>query len=235
MLKELLGLFRTSDPIASMGARFSTMLGDSRDLTIRAGHVFFSESSEDHERTEISKRDVAINKLERDIRRRVIAHLTLSANAGDVPYCLLLMSIVKDVERIGDYATNLAEVHHDGGGPIPTDENGEELRGIRAAIEETFAEINNVFVSSDAGAATELINEGRAVNRRCDLLIGVVARSDYDAATATSMVLGARYYKRIGSHLMNVLSGVVMPLHKLDYHDERSLPSEGGESRDDVG
>ena len=37
------------------------------------------------------------------------------------------------------------------------------------------------------------------------------------------MVLGARHYKRILAHLMNVLSGVVMPLHKLDFFDEKHL------------
>jgi hypothetical protein len=56
----------------------------------------------------------------------------------------------------------------------------------------------------------------------------MVAGSAYDAATTTSLVLGARYYKRIESHLLNVLSGVVMPLHKLDYYDERVLDPDIG-------
>ena len=43
---------------------------------------------------------------------------------------------------------------------------------------------------------------------------------DYDAGKTTALVLGARYYKRIGGHLLNVLSSVVMPLHKVDYYDE---------------
>ena len=29
-----------------------------------------------------------------------------------------------------------------------------------------------------------------------------------------------RHYKRVAAHLLNVLSGIVMPLHKLDYYDE---------------
>jgi hypothetical protein len=35
--------------------------------------------------------------------------------------------------------------------------------------------------------------------------------------------MGARFYKRIGAHVLNVLSSVVMPLHKLDYYDEKRL------------
>jgi hypothetical protein len=36
-------------------------------------------------------------------------------------------------------------------------------------------------------------------------------------------VLLTRFYKRIAAHLSNVLSVVVMPLHKIDYFDEREL------------
>jgi hypothetical protein len=36
-------------------------------------------------------------------------------------------------------------------------------------------------------------------------------------------VLLTRFYKRIAAHLSNVLSAVVMPLHKLDYFDEREV------------
>jgi phosphate transport system protein len=219
MFKELLGLLKSSNAIALMGADFSRMLKISHEITLAAGQNFFGEEGgEGHE--EIRKRDIAINKLERGVRKQVIAHLTLSPSPAEVPYCLLLMSIVKDVERIGDYAKNLAEVRLEGGAPIPDDELGTELRDIRRIVEGTFARVDEVFASSDAEVANALIEEGRTVTRRCDALLGKVARSDHDAATATSVVLGARYYKRIGAHLLNVLSGVVMPLHKLDYHDE---------------
>ena len=45
-----------------------------------------------------------------------------------------------------------------------------------------------------------------------------------DARTTTALVLGARFYKRIGGHVLNVLSSVVMPLHKVDYYDEDDIP-----------
>lgn len=232
MLKELLGLFRASDAIAQMGRDFREMRVASRELTIRAGRIFFSEVDGEDDRIGISKSDVAINKLERSIRKQVVAHLTLASNTRDAPYCLLLMSVVKDVERIGDYAKNLSEVHHDGGGPIPEDPLGNELRDLRRTVESLFLKAESVFTSSDASAAAALIAEGRSVNRRCDSLIAAVARSDHDAATTTSLVLGARYYKRIGSHVLNVLSGVVMPVHKLDYYDE-SLLDVDDDSEDD--
>lgn len=223
MLRELLSLFKTSDAIAQMGKDFAKMLAEAHDLTLRAGMIFFDETDGGDEHVEIYRRDVAINKLERSIRRQVIAHLTLASNPQDVPYSLLLMSIVKDVERVGDYSKNVAEVRHYGGAAVPDDAFGTELREIRSTVERTFTKAREVFISSDSAAAVALIEGGRAVNRRCDTLIARVARSDHDAATTTSLVLGARYYKRIGAHVGNVLSGVVMPLHKLDYFDEDQL------------
>ncbi len=223
MLKELLSLFSADDALARMGQDFSKMLDLAYGLTVRAGQVFFEETTQDNERDEIAQRDRKINKLERRIRKQVITHLTLSTDPGDVPYCLLLMGIVKDVERLGDYAKNLAEVHDEGGGPLPDDDNAAELRDIRRIVESTFGRVNEVFTKSDSEAAIALIRGGWDVGSRCDALIRRVAESDYDAATTTTVVLGARYYKRVESHLLNVLSGIVMPLHKLNYFDEDLL------------
>ena len=69
-----------------------------------------------------------------------------------------------------------------------------------------------------------MIRQGRETARRCDLLISEIGRSDYDAATTTAFILGTRYYKRIGGHVLNVLSSVVMPLDKVDYYDEDEPP-----------
>ncbi|MDX1567929.1 MAG: PhoU domain-containing protein [Longimicrobiales bacterium] len=224
MLKELLSLFRADDPMAEVAEDFSQMVDLSRDLTVRAGHILFGEgASEQAELQAIHKADVQINKLQRSIRKKIIAHLILTQERRDVTYCLLIMSLVKDVERLGDYAKNVSEIPSESGGTLPDDSNGAEIRAIREAVEDTYGSVNQVFATSDAQTATELIQRGKIVNRRCDELIARVAASTYDASTTTALVLAARYYKRIESHLLNILSGVVMPLHKLDYFDEDAL------------
>lgn len=232
MLKELLGIFRSDDPTARMSADFTRMLDLAEELTERAGRVFF-EDGEGEDQRDIHRADVEINKLERHIRKQVITHLTLSSSRRDASYCLLLMSLVKDVERLGDYATNVAEVHEEGGGPLPHDEHAAELRAIREAVEQTFGTIKDVFVSSDSERALDLIKQGRETTTRCDALISRVAASAHDAATTTTLVLGARYYKRIQGHLLNILSGVVMPLHKLDYYDEDEVEDLEGDDEEE--
>ena len=223
MFRELISIFRADNPLGHMGDNFAKMLSLTRDQTIRAGEIFFSKPASPEERTQIYKQDVKVNKLERKIRKQVIAHLSIAGNSADVPYSLLLMSLVKDVERIGDYAKNLAETLDVSGAILPDDDTVAELREIRNGIEGTFEAVAEVFAQSDEEEAVALIRQGRDMSHRCDALIDRIAKGDYDAATTVAVTLGTRFYKRIGAHLLNILSGVVMPLHKLDYYDEKVL------------
>jgi phosphate uptake regulator len=223
MLRQLISIFRSDNPLAAMGDNFAQMLRITYDTTLKAGDIFFGEEVKPEERTWVYKQDVQVNKLERRIRKQVIAHLSLSGTAADLPYCLLLMSLVKDVERLGDYAKNLTEVVDFFVGPLPDDEIVAELREIRMGVETAFAATAEVFERSDMDRAVELIQEGKNLAHRCDSLIEAMARSDHNASTTTAVVLGTRFYKRIGGHVLNVLSSVVMPLHKLDYYDEKAI------------
>ena len=68
----------------------------------------------------------------------------------------------------------------------------------------------------------ERIREGLRNSRQCERFIAEVGGSVMDAATTAALILGARYYKRTNGHLLNVYSGVVMPLDKVDYFDDSS-------------
>ena len=223
MLRELLSIFRTDDTAARMATDFADMLARIRELTLQAGTHYFEHQPTADERTDLIRKDVKVNKLERKIRKQVIAHLTLDGAGSRAPYGLMLMSLVKDAERVGDYAKNLSEVYDEGGGALPEDDNVEELKELRRIVEMILEDVGAVFTASDGEKAAELLRVGRDVVERADRLVPRIARGPYDAATTTTLVLGARYYKRIASHLMNILSGVVMPLHKLDYYDEDLL------------
>jgi phosphate transport system protein len=225
MLRDLINFFRSDDPLAVIGEDFTRMMRVTHEMTITSGHILWNREALSQLQS-LYDIDVEVNRLERAIRKRLVTHLTLPGNERDVPYCLALMSLVKDVERLGDYAKNLAEIPGIHPDPLPQDELTEELTQIRAGIEASFAESVEVFRTFDAERALPLILQGRGLTRRCDDLIDRIARSSYDAGTTTAMVLASRYYKRIAAHVLNVLSAVVMPLHKLDYYDEDALTRE---------
>lgn len=228
MFRELLNVFRMSDPLRAMEKNFSAMLVVAYEMVISAGQMCFSGTATPEARAALYRRDVRVNQLERQIRKQVVAHLSISGNQHDVPYSLLLMSLVKDVERIGDYAKNLAEIDDVRQGALIDDEITRELQQIRRDAEQSFEALSVVFKSSDQERAIDLIRQGRDAAHRCDALIGRIARSDYDARTTTTLVLAVRHYKRIGGHVLNVLSSIVMPIHKIDYYDEDEIPGAAG-------
>jgi phosphate uptake regulator len=133
------------------------------------------------------------------------------------------MSLVKDVERIGDFAKDLATVLDMADEPLPDDEVVSELRTIGSEVESEFETACDVIRDGDRERAIELIRSGRSQVRRCDALIANISRSSYAAGTAVALALATRFYMRISAHVLNLLSSVVMPLHRLDYYDEKDI------------
>jgi phosphate uptake regulator len=227
MLRELLTIFRSENPLGPMGENFARMLKLTFEMTTSAGDIFFGDKHTADDRTRIYEQDVQVNQLERTIRKQVVAHLSLPGNTPDVPYCLLLMSLVKDVERIGDYAKNLSELVDIRSDPLPDDEIVHELKAMRKGVEPAFQSASEIFASSDTERAIQFIRQGRDLAHRADSLLQRTAYANNDSSTTTVLILAARYYKRIGGHVLNILSSVVMPLHKVDYYDENEISSKG--------
>ena len=223
MLLELISIFRTNNPLRAIGNNFAKMFTITNEMTISAGNMLFEGNSSPESRTLLYQKDREVNKLQRTIRKTVVAHLSVPGNRTDVPYCLLLMSLVKDVERLGDYAKNLSEVIDLRHSVLPDDEITSELGEIRSGVESTYQLALDVFTASNSERAIELIAQGQDLAHRCDVLLGKISRSNYDASSTTAAVLATRYYKRIDSHVLNILSAVVMPLHKVDYFDEKEI------------
>lgn len=228
MLKKLFALATGDEPIKEAEDGFTEMLKTAEEMVLEASAVYWGGPITPERRTQFYERDVTVNKLERRVRKAVITHLSGSPNA-DVPYSLMLMSLVKDVERVGDYAKNLLEVpvisHRDGAERrLPEDDVVGELRRIANDVENVAREAPQIYASSNMERAQELTLSGRSGAKRCDALIGDIAAANYPGHVAVDLTLATRFYKRIQGHLLNLLSSVLMPLHKIDYYDEDSIP-----------
>lgn len=219
MWMALLEIFRGGDALKELSDAYQQMLKTTYEMAqIVRPHVF-DHSLSLAQRKRVYELDIEVNKLERTIRRQVVTHLT--TNPTQVPYCLLLVMIVKDAERIGDYVKNISEVSELGGGPVPDGEVADELRDLIDIAMKLFEATPAIIESQDRERATELIQSGRAAAKRCDRLLVQLAKSELAPAQVTSLVLLTRFYKRMGAHLVNILSSVVMPVHKVDFFDER--------------
>jgi phosphate uptake regulator len=223
MIRELLSILRSGEPLTPLGDSFTKMVELAADLTVRASKIYFLETTDPQELVEVRKQDTKVNKLQRKIRKRLVMHLSATRNAPDLPYCLLLMSLVKDVERIGDYAKELSVIPEFAAPSFSDHEIIQELRLIRVGVDEMMSDLHNVLNTYDNEQAIKMIRHGRGLIDRGDGLLRALATHAFDPATHTGLVLGIQYYRRLCGHALNLLSSVVVPLHKLDYYDEDDI------------
>jgi phosphate transport system protein len=219
VFKELLNLFGPRNPFEAIQGTFMSAFRDAVDVFGKAHVAVWSGDASEATSSVIYETDVKVNQGEREVRKMVVRHLSVQQGL-DIIYCLRLMSVVKDVERIGDYGKNLFEVAalRDGAPQL-----GKLTDELRVQADWTWAyvqEAADIFDAGDEVRANTRIAEGRQALKDGDRLVGKIVRSDMGTNAACCDLLMARYYKRAVGHATNILTGLTMPIHKLDYFDE---------------
>ncbi len=170
---------------------------------------------------QISKTDVGINRAQRKVRKELVVHASVRGAGADLPMVLSSMSIVKDAERIGDYSKNIWDIA-DAGMDLSSADDIQLLMKYRDQTSSMIAETARVFRERDADAAHRMIQESDGVRDDYDARIrDLLTDSDSGASDAVARALLYRYLKRINAHAMNVLTSLVMPVHRLDFYDEK--------------
>jgi phosphate transport system protein len=172
--------------------------------------------------------DRKINKYEREVRRNVLTHLTVAGMQNLVPG-LVLVSIVIDVERIGDYTKNiagLAAIH-----PARLDGGPHEsaLKRMEETIELCFPAAIEVMKTHEKGRARAIMERETEVARMSDEIVSsliVGPGPSFTTGDAVSVAMYARYLKRINAHLTNVASAIVNPFPRIGFREE---PKDGPE------
>lgn len=181
----------------------SALLGD-----VAAGDV----------RSELRSTDQQVNQLEREIRRELVVHSSVFQGI-DSPAVLVYMSIVKDIERVGDYAKNLLDLARDGAN-LATAPDADEWRRHTAEILQFMADAGQAFFVRDTDRSRQLRTQGDALLTLFDQRVSALIGETEPDVQAVARALAYRYLKRVVAHLMNVISAVIMPIDRLDYFDE---------------
>ena len=162
--------------------------------------------------------DKKINEYERDVRRKVMTHLAVGGKE-DVGSGLVLVSVVIDIERIGDYTKNIYDlaVNHpkklEGG----TIEN--RLIEIEKISYELFEDSIDAFKNQDIEKARNLMGHYKKnISSQCDsitndIILGRI--DDLNSSNSTAVGLYARYLKRVSAHSRNLISSIVNPFERI--------------------
>ncbi len=224
MFKNLLQFWKGKDFLTEVLEEFKVMLEDTKEMFESVCKRLIHNEKESGLEERIYAIDKKVNELQRNIRKRVVGHLSMQPSV-DVSTSLLLMSVVKDAERLGDYSKNLLEVAKLLQKPIDKEKYRGLFNNIENDIKDLFKKTKEAFMESDEAKAALSWEYETKLSKRCDEIIEKVAKGDLPTNEAVCFVLMARYFKRLTAHLSNIGTSVVLPLSDLDYFDEKRKPA----------
>ena len=206
------------EPLERVQERVRTMLRHDRHEFELAMSALLGDVAAADVNAELRAADQQVNRLEREIRRELMVHASVFGGI-DSPSVLVYMSVVKDIERVGDYAKNLLDLARDGASLAGAPDR-EEWRRLTAEVVEYLTAAGEAFNRGDTARGRELRMQGDAMLRRFDERVSALVRGEDTGPEAVARALAYRYLKRVVAHLMNLVSAVIMPLDQLDYFDE---------------
>jgi phosphate uptake regulator len=212
MFGEIWKFWRRETLIDKAEEEVERMLVIAKDMFKIAMSVLLEK---EQSRADLYKMDQGLNAIQMDVRRKILEHLSINP-AMDITASLILITIVVDIERLGDYSKNVLDLSQE----IDSKLEGkyfDEARKFRGDLEPLFAETAAVISEMDTDSAKETMQKCTDIAKRCDGLLVKLLDEKLDAKKAILATLLFRYLKRIASHLKNVASSVVNPFARIGY------------------
>jgi phosphate uptake regulator len=223
MWKELLKLWKADNLMSQAWEQSYKMLALDHEMMLEAIRVL-RDSDENEMNSEIRKKDKIVNKYEREVRKKVLTHMSIHGPVS-MPAGLVLITIIIDIERIGDYTKNIADLAREQKKKLKVGSYEKCLQNVESLVKDMFARVRSCIETSDREGALQALETSKSVNEMCDSEItNVIHEKDnhISPGTAASLVLYFRYLKRINSHLRNITSSIVNPFHRIGYkHKEK--------------
>jgi Na+/phosphate symporter len=216
MLKRLFGYTEGSALVKAAFEDVSSMIHQSAKMLDLALSALLDNVALD---VDLDDMDDVVDDGERMVRRTILQHLSINPQQ-DLVASLILVSMVQDAERIGDFARGLAELvslaksHREGRFRDDLAAYAERIRPLFGLCEEAFRE-------DDAELARQVVVAHKELKAELMAFTAVVADSDLSADMAIVYAASARMLRRISAHLCNIASTVVQPFDRIRHGDEQ--------------
>ena len=173
----------------------------------------------------LKKRDREINEFQKSVRKKVVTHFSISQKVEDFPSGLVLLNIVVDVERLGDYTKNILDLAIHYPDPLVSEDCLNSLKEIEDDILSRFTDTLTAIEQQDEKLAKKLLKSYRkSFSNISDKIVndGISGKQGYkDQKEAASVTLYARYLKRVGGHLKNITTTMLNPYEEIGYRPSK--------------
>ncbi|HQV33400.1 MAG TPA: PhoU domain-containing protein [Calditrichia bacterium] len=236
MLRELLSVFKQDSKLDQAYEESYEMLSLTRDMYLKSRKSLRESNNVDLD-NEVFSMDKRVNKFEKNVRRSVLQHLSVRGTQ-DLSSGLILVSVIIDIERIGDYTKNIIDLAANHPGRLEGGEMERDLQRIEGAVEDIFKRLINCLKNGgNEKEAEAILKEYFWVNPVCDQMVNNLIKESYpdlSSGEAVTLAMYFRYLKRISAHLQNITTSLTNPFHKIGFVPKRIKkgPPEAGGSPD---
>jgi phosphate transport system protein len=215
-MRWLENLGKESKSLTTIQAHFLEMLERGAEAYRHGFESLFDPDGAAGRRAALDAAETRTDELMQAIRRELVVHGTVHGSST-FPDLLVLMSLAKDAERIGDYAVHLMDLAL----LRPNLGDEDEVRALQlkgATLLELLEQGRRTFEEGDEAEARAFLERVHELEEECEAAVTAgVLRTQGNAA---ARVLALRHFKRVARHLGNIVSSVVLPLDQLDRFDE---------------
>ena len=219
LFKDIVKLWKSDNLLSQAWDESYEMMMLSNEIFTQA--IKYLRENEDIDAIKaLKKRDVEINRFQKDVRRKVVTHYAITQDVEDLPNGLVLLNMVVDVERVGDYTKNILDLALNYSGTMRAEEFSDELAEVEQEVLTRFNKTIEAINSHDETVAESLMSTYKDVVSVSDKIVnGCISGqiSQGSEAKAVALALYARYLKRIAAHLKNITTILVNPFEAVGY------------------
>ena len=220
IFREIVNLWKSEDLLSQAWDESYKMMMLSNEIFTQAIKYLREGENQDIIKA-LKKRDVEINIFQRDVRRKVVTHYAISQDVDDLPNGLVLLNMVVDVERVGDYTKNILDLALNHPNIIKSEEFSEDLYHVEQEVISRFSKTIEAIHTQDADVALSMMASYKETLTSIsdDIVNGCISGEITlgDESKTVSLALYARYLKRIGAHLKNITTVLINPFDAVGY------------------
>ena len=220
LFRDILNLWKSEGLLEQAWKESYEMLQLSREMFMQAVK-YLREGSNINTLIALKKRDKEINVFHRDVRRKVLTHYAVSQDTSDLANGLILVNMVVDIERLGDYTKNILDLAINQPERLIAEDISVDLHEVENEVLDRFDKTLEAIHTQDSDIAKSLLATYKEeVSGHSDSIVNRIISGELEFGSekkTAAVALYARYLKRIGGHLKNVTTILVNPFESIGY------------------
>ena len=219
MLKELFNILK-SDSLFDQALSECYEMLDIVDQMFKTSTRSLRKESQESYPSNIYEMDKKINHFERDVRRKIMTHLTVNPQQ-DLSSGLALVSVVIDIERMGDYTKNIYDLAIQYPKKLDAAKYEPKVSKMEQDVTNFLKSAIEAFKSQDIDLARKLMEDYKTdISSVSNDIVNEIVSNESSllgGSQSGALCLYLRYLKRVSAHSRNLVSSIVNPFERIGY------------------